>query len=55
MAASAPTKNGTFCWDWFSEHWGDTFAPALEQHVIFTLIAVGVGFAIALAREQDAI
>lgn len=43
------TKNGTFCWDWFTEHWGDTFLPALQQHVIFTVIAVGVGFAIALA------
>lgn len=61
MAATAPvlpqygkgsecvTKNGTFCWDWFSEHWGDTFAPALVQHVIFTLIAIGVGFVIAFA------
>ncbi|MDQ6751616.1 MAG: ABC transporter permease [Actinomycetota bacterium] len=42
------TTNGTFCWDWFTEHWGDTFGPALVQHVIFTAIAVGVGFAIAL-------
>jgi osmoprotectant transport system permease protein len=43
------TKNGTFCWDWFTEHWSDIFGPALVQHVIFTAIAVAVGFVIALA------
>jgi osmoprotectant transport system permease protein len=42
-------KNHTFCWDWFSAHWGDTFRPALTQHVVLTLIAVGIGLAIALA------
>ena len=42
-------QNHTFCWDWFSAHWGDTFRPALTQHVVLTLIAVGIGLAIALA------
>jgi len=40
-------ENGTFCWDWVNSHWGDTLRPALVQHVVLTLIAVAVGFAIA--------
>ena len=39
--------NGWFCTDWMSKHWGDTLQPALVQHVELTLIAVGIGFAIA--------
>jgi osmoprotectant transport system permease protein len=41
--------NGTFCWSWFSSHWSGTFQTPLLQHVVLTLIAVGVGFAISLA------
>ena len=37
----------TFCWDWVRQHWNDTLGPALWQHVELTLIAVGIGFAIA--------
>jgi osmoprotectant transport system permease protein len=36
-----------FCWDWVRQHWHDTLGPALWQHVELTLIAVGIGFAIA--------
>ncbi len=43
------TQNRTFCWDWFSAHWGDTFQPALLQHLALTGIAVGIGFAIAFS------
>jgi osmoprotectant transport system permease protein len=39
--------NRTFCWDWFSAHWADTFQPALLQHLALTAVAVAVGFAIA--------
>jgi osmoprotectant transport system permease protein len=42
-------ENGTFCWSWVREHWSDTLAPALIEHVVLTAIAVGVGFAIAFA------
>jgi osmoprotectant transport system permease protein len=42
-------ENRTFCWGWFSEHWGDTFRPALLEHIELTAIAVAIGFAIALA------
>jgi osmoprotectant transport system permease protein len=45
---SCVRRNETFCWDWFSAHWGDTFQPALVQHVVLTAIAVGIGLAIAL-------
>jgi osmoprotectant transport system permease protein len=39
--------NGWFCTGWVREHWGDVLQPALVQHVWLTLIAVGIGFAIA--------
>jgi len=42
-------RNRTFCWDWFSDHWGDIFGPALLDHVVLTAIAVSIGFVIALA------
>ncbi len=41
-------ENHTFCWGWFADHWGDTFRPALTQHLVLTAIAVGVGLAIAM-------
>jgi osmoprotectant transport system permease protein len=44
-------QNRTFCWDWFHDHWGDTFQPALVQHVKLTAIAVGIGFAIAMVAS----
>ncbi len=39
--------NGWLCTDWLGNHWGDTLQPALVQHVELTLVAVGIGFAIA--------
>jgi osmoprotectant transport system permease protein len=42
-------NNGTFCWHWFSQNWGGVLWPALRQHIILTLIAVAVGFAISTA------
>ncbi|MDX6650334.1 MAG: osmoprotectant transport system permease protein [Solirubrobacteraceae bacterium] len=44
-------QNRTFCWNWFQDHWGDTFQPALVQHVKLTAIAVGIGFAIAMVAS----
>jgi osmoprotectant transport system permease protein len=41
--------NHTFCWGWVQQHWGDTLGPALVQHIVLTLIAVGIGFVISLA------
>jgi osmoprotectant transport system permease protein len=36
-----------FCTAWIRQHWSDTLQPALVQHIWLTLIAVGIGFAIA--------
>ena len=41
--------NHTFCWSWVKQHWGDTLGPALVQHIVLTLVALGIGFAISLA------
>jgi osmoprotectant transport system permease protein len=43
------TENGWWCTDWLRQHWGDTLQPALVQHIELSLIAVGIGFAIAFA------
>lgn len=39
--------NGGFCWDWFSSHWGNTFQPALIQHIELSLIALVIGFVVS--------
>jgi osmoprotectant transport system permease protein len=44
---SCVRHNRLFCWSWFSEHWSDTFQPALIDHVKLTLIAITIGFAIS--------
>jgi osmoprotectant transport system permease protein len=41
--------NGSFCWSWFTQHWNSIFGPALVQHIVLTLIAVGIGFVVAFA------
>jgi osmoprotectant transport system permease protein len=42
-------ENHLFCRGWVTEHWGDTLQPRLVEHIELTLIAVSVGFPIALA------
>jgi osmoprotectant transport system permease protein len=42
------TGDHFFCWGWVRDHWGDTLEPHLVQHVELTLIAVSIGFALAL-------
>jgi osmoprotectant transport system permease protein len=44
---SCVRDNGAFCWSWVKDNWSDVLWPALRQHVVLTLIAVVVGFAIA--------
>ena len=46
--SSCVTGDHLFCWDWVKQHWGDTLEPHLVQHVELTLIAVAIGFAIAM-------
>jgi osmoprotectant transport system permease protein len=45
--SSCVRENGTFCWDWVNDHWGDTLRPALVEHLQLTAIAIVLGFAIA--------
>ena len=40
-------ENSGFCWSWVKDNWGDVLWPALTQHIVLTLIAVVIGFAIA--------
>jgi osmoprotectant transport system permease protein len=44
---SCVRDNGAFCWSWVKDNWSDVLWPALRQHVVLTLIAVVIGFAIA--------
>jgi osmoprotectant transport system permease protein len=39
--------NRLFCWGWVSKNWSTVLWPALRQHVVLTVIAVGAGFVIA--------
>src|SRR4029077_15109816 len=39
--------NHWFCTSWGQGNWGDTFQPALLQHIYLTLLAVGIGFGIS--------
>jgi osmoprotectant transport system permease protein len=41
------TSGGWWCTEWLRAHWGDTLQPALVQHIELSLVAVGIGFAIA--------
>jgi osmoprotectant transport system permease protein len=43
------TGDHFFCWDWVRQHWGDTLEPHLVQHVVLTVVAVSIGFTIALS------
>ncbi len=46
-AYACERANRLFCWGWVSKNWSSVLWPALRQHVVLTVIAVGVGFAIA--------
>jgi osmoprotectant transport system permease protein len=41
--------NHLFCSGWVSRNWSTVLWPALRQHVVLTLIAVSIGFAISTA------
>lgn len=48
-ASSCIQENRLFCPDWVRDNWGPVLQPALLQHVKLVLIAVAIGFVIALA------
>ena len=45
--SSCERDNGAFCWSWVKDNWSDVLWPALREHVVLTLIAIVIGFAIA--------
>jgi osmoprotectant transport system permease protein len=40
--------NRLFCSDWVSRNWSPVLWPALRQHIVLTLIAIGIGFALSM-------
>lgn len=48
-ASSCVSENRFFCTDWVRDNWGPVLQPRLIEHIELTLIAVGIGFVIALA------
>ncbi|GAA2061965.1 ABC transporter permease [Streptomyces albiaxialis] len=47
--SSCVANDSTFCADWFTGHWSNLFWPALVEHLELTLIAVAIGFVLAVA------
>ncbi|MDQ6806409.1 MAG: ABC transporter permease, partial [Actinomycetota bacterium] len=41
--------NRLFCPDWVSHNWSGILWPALRQHVVLSVVAIAIGFAIAFA------
>lgn len=48
-SSSCEVKNEFFCAGWVSKNWGRVLWPALRQHVLLTLVAVAIGFLIAMS------
>jgi osmoprotectant transport system permease protein len=53
-ASSCVADNRIFCTDWVRDNWSPVLQPALLEHVKLTVIAVGIGFAIALVAALAA-
>jgi osmoprotectant transport system permease protein len=48
-AFSCERANNLFCFDWVSRNWGGVLWPALRSHILLTVVAVTIGFAISMA------
>lgn len=48
-SSSCVVKNRFFCFDWVKHNWGPVLWPALRGHILLTVVAVAIGFVIALA------
>ncbi|GAC1436417.1 MAG: ABC transporter permease [Solirubrobacteraceae bacterium] len=53
-AHSCVRENRLFCWDWVKANWSGVLEPALGQHVVLSLIAVSIGFVLALGLALTA-
>jgi osmoprotectant transport system permease protein len=49
QSSKCVVENHFFCFDWVRHNWGPVLWPALRQHILLTVIAVTIGFAISLA------
>ncbi len=48
-SSSCAVHNHLFCFDWVGNNWSSVLWPALRQHVLLTVVAVAIGFAISMA------
>jgi osmoprotectant transport system permease protein len=48
-AQSCVQENRLFCFGWLRSNWSPVLQPALVQHIVLTVIAVVLGFLIAMA------
>jgi osmoprotectant transport system permease protein len=46
-AYACERANRSFCFDWISRNWGGVLWPALREHILLTVAAVTIGFAIS--------
>jgi osmoprotectant transport system permease protein len=45
---SCAVHNRLFCLDWVQANWSSVLWPALREHLVLTVIAVAIGFAISM-------
>jgi osmoprotectant transport system permease protein len=53
-SSSCVVHNHLLCTDWVSHNWGPVLWPALRGHIVLTLVAVAIGFAISMALALSA-
>jgi osmoprotectant transport system permease protein len=49
QSSSCEVHNHFFCFDWVKRNWDPVLWPALREHVVLALVAVAIGFVIAMA------
>jgi osmoprotectant transport system permease protein len=49
QSSSCEIHNHLFCASWVSHNWGPVLWPALRDHILLAVVAVGIGFVIAMA------
>jgi osmoprotectant transport system permease protein len=49
QSSKCVVQNHFFCADWVRSNWGPVLWPALREHIVLTVVAVAIGFAISFA------
>jgi osmoprotectant transport system permease protein len=49
QSSSCEVHNRLFCLEWVAHNWGPVLWPALREHIVLALVAVGIGFVISMA------